>query len=265
MRLEYDSEVNEVSVAAPFGFIPTKVDVLLSVGHSYDSPSDTQYSSFGVLDFSTVVATGANRSVQKLTVKSFGLCSGHIRLIVHKPEIVRLPKGDPPLNPYVQVGLLSVEIWGREGIGAAKTQRSFVEPSSEARDGVSRALAEIGIPLEILPTDKAAFTYCSVDGDTQQLLEELRGIKEQLLNDSKFGEVQQLTDQMTILMNLGSELKEAYATLKQLKSIDLDKAEKLNMKICSLEKSRLDVAALYDTKFWEEALLSGPGYAATYT
>merc|ERR1711904_249015 len=121
---------------------------------------------------------------------------------------------------------------GREGASAAKPQPSFVDPSREARDDVSRALAELGIPIEILPTDTGGFTYGNVDSDTQRLLEELRSIKEHLLNDSKFGEAQQLSDQMTSLMNLGSELKEANATLKQQRAVsDFDRAEKLSVKI----------------------------------
>lgn len=261
IRLEYDSEVSEIVLAAPRGFAPSKVNVLLSVGHTYDGLLDAQYSSFGTAEFPSFSVTGSNPSVQKVAIKSFGLCSGLIRLVMHEPDSNRLPQdltGGKPLNPYVQVGLLSVEIWGREGASAAKPKPPAVEPSREARDDVSRTLAELGIPLEILPTDEAALTFGDVDDATRRLLEELRCLKESLLNELKFGEAQQLQEQIANVINLGGELKEAQAQLAQYKAIhDFDQAEKLVVKIRSLEQQRLNVAAFFDTFFWEEAMTGG--------
>merc|ERR1719487_1707846 len=120
---------------------------------------EAEYEFYGRIKFDT---RGGSSEVGRF--KAFALCSGHLRLVLHGPESAEAAHYQRATNPYGQLGLMQVEIRGRENIGrsagagleAARVLRRFDTPldipdyDTPSEKAIRMALEEVGVPIEVL-------------------------------------------------------------------------------------------------------------------
>eukprot|EP00927_Polykrikos_kofoidii_P065166 TRINITY_DN60954_c0_g1_i1.p1 TRINITY_DN60954_c0_g1~~TRINITY_DN60954_c0_g1_i1.p1 ORF type:complete len:449 (+),score=86.96 TRINITY_DN60954_c0_g1_i1:71-1417(+) len=205
------------------------------------------------------------------------LCSGLVRLIVHAP----LEEGVS--NPYQQVAVEAVDIWGHElaavsdDFSCACPSRPEVPLAGDDGGEVARVLLDLGIPLDLLPAEEVTSRLASaVDAKTRRLMAELEGRRERLMRGvqdgaavaakgnlgfrsvgcgGRQGEVQQLDEHLHSLATLGEELHGLLGDQERLVTAgQMEAARALNAPIRALEGRRLAMAALHDTDFWLEEM-----------
>lgn len=197
-------------------------------------------------------------------LKLFALCSGQVRLMVHEPLVA-----SGPGNPYRQVSLTTVEIFGHEDANASsisgRSARGLVPALgaaslSDCGDEVARVLTELGIPLDIVPVDEDAVLGRTVDAGTRRLLEELQRRRLEQLEALKFGDAQELSEHIQHLGTLGAELKALKERCDRYAGAgELAEAKTLAERVKQLEEQRLSIAALYETDFWLEQMVLPQG------
>ena len=160
-----------------------------------------------------------------------------------------------PANPYKQVSLASVDIWGHEDALPRKPRLTL--DLGEQHDEISAVLMELGVPLSLIPVDEDSSRLATSDLGTKALVKELRDKEEDLLRRQKFGEAQQLEENVQQLYGIGRELNELLRGKEDAlreRPRNLIEIERLSQRISELEEKRLHVAALYDTDWWLTAM-----------
>lgn len=261
--MERGAEIQEVEAAVRGDLAPRAVEVHLSRGGEEDLlVGDAAYEVAGVLRFDSDAAPLAGSragTARRARLKPSAHCSGRVRLVVHEP----LVSGSG--NPYRQVALASLELWGHEDSLPSRPLRPppLLVPGLEQRDGdsgeVARVLLELGVPLNIMPMDEETHRLDKVDGDTRRLLEELHLRHPDLLKAGSFGEAQQLSEHMQQLTTLGAELRRLQEDRDRcLAARSTRDAERLSAPLQELQETRLSIAALYETDFWLDAMTMPP-------
>lgn len=191
LELEGSAEIHEIQIGAT-AQLPLSMEIRLA---SNDTFAPTQFDQFGIIE-------GDSRSVS-----SFGVTSGVIQLLVYAPA-------PTPKNPYNQVMLRNVEIWGR--LGRRKSVSSTAPPAPVPADSeghqIERALLDCGIPLDLVPHT----TGFNVDKTTSIVMEELRQAQRRYLDDGRVGDVQKMADDLEKLQIYGGRLRELEVEIKAL-------------------------------------------------
>eukprot|EP00933_Yihiella_yeosuensis_P052204 TRINITY_DN5021_c0_g1_i1.p1 TRINITY_DN5021_c0_g1~~TRINITY_DN5021_c0_g1_i1.p1 ORF type:complete len:368 (-),score=81.87 TRINITY_DN5021_c0_g1_i1:579-1682(-) len=265
LQLEKGAEIHEVEITSKGECIPSSVDVFLSRSSWEDClQGDPSFEHVGSLHFSEVPRSSGNGGSRKARLKLFALSSGQVRLVVHDPLEKKGPR-----NPFRQVSLSSVELWGVEDAlpsAPAKSSHSKkpqkVLDDAGGGDEVSQVLMELGVPLSLVPFDEDSERLVGVDAGTRRLLKELADKNGMLLESCRFGESQQLVEHMQQLSLWGKELQQLISKRDRLVSVrSIKEAERLGPEIQDLEEKRLHLAAFYDTNFWLEMMNSSFGFA----
>ncbi|CAE8641355.1 unnamed protein product [Polarella glacialis] len=260
LQLERGAEVHEIEIAAKGELTPRAVDVFFSRGSREECLiGDPLFELAGTLQLSdgrpAAAANGrGGGTAKRVRLKLFALCSGQVRLLVHEP----LTTG--PGNPFRQVSLASLELWGYEdAMSAARPVRPKVaERFEECGDEVARVLTELGIPLSVVPVDEDLEILVGVDPATKRLIKELQKRQASLVQTCQFGESQQLSEHIQDLAQLGKWLQELVSRRDRfIAARSLKEAEHLGPRIRSLEDKRLQLSALYDTDFFLESMAMG--------
>ena len=252
LQLERPAEVHEVEISARGDLVPRSIEVHLSKEDSHHGShygtGDQSFQHVCTLEMPSTSGSTTARS-KRAKGKMFALCSGHVKLIVHEPLVAG------PSNPYKQVSLASVDIWGHEDALPRKPRLTF--DLGEQHDEISAVLMELGVPLSLIPVDEDSSRLVTSDLATKALVKELRDKEEDLLRMQKFGEAQQLEENVQQLYGIGRELNEFLRSkedaLKE-RPRNLIEIERLSQRISELEEKRLHVAALYDTDWWLTAM-----------
>jgi len=261
LQLERGAEIHEVELVARGELLPRAVDVLLSRGSVHNtSPGNDVFEQVGTVRFDDVGPQCRMPGPRTERLKLFALSTGQVRLVIHEPM------SGVAHNPYRQVSLAAVELWGLEDVCANKPPRlAPTRPGLDAASlggdvgDVAQVLTEIGVPLNILPIDEEAHWFSEVDVVTRRLLLELQGRQARLINDSQFGEAQQVSEHMQHMCTLGVELRRLLEARERLAGARrLEEADRLAPLIRELEESRLSVAALYETDFWIDQMAVQP-------
>ena len=247
LQLERGAEIHEVEISARGDLVPRSVEIYLSDGdHSFQHVCTLEMPSS--ISQGSTTARGTKRAKQKM----FALCSGYVKLIINEPLVTG------PSNPYKQVSLASIDIWGHEDALPKKPRASL--DLGEQHDEISAVLLELGVPLSLIPVDEDSSRLATSDLGTKALVKELRQKEEDLLRSQKFGEAQQLEEHMQQLCVMGQELHEFLVrkddALKE-RPRNLVEIERLSQRISELEQKRLHLAALYETDWWLSAMSLG--------
>lgn len=258
LQLERPAEVHEVEISARGDLVPKSVEVHLSrsdldsgahgTGESFQHVCTLEMPSTGTGSSGSTTARGS-KGTKRAKGKMFALCSGHVKLIVHEPLVAGAS------NPYKQVSLASVDIWGHEDALPRKPRLTL--DLGEQHDEISAVLMELGVPLSLIPVDEDSLRLATSDLGTKALVKELRDKEEDLLRRQKFGEAQQLEENVQQLYGIGRELNELLRSKEDAlreRPRNLIEIERLSQRISELEEKRLHVAALYDTDWWLTAM-----------
>ncbi|CAJ1444712.1 unnamed protein product [Effrenium voratum] len=250
LRLERGAEIHEIEITARGDTVPGSVEVYLSSGDDWnDSMQHACTLEMQSCGFCTA------RSTRKAKTKLFALCSGYVKLLVHEPLHVG------PSNPYKQVSLCTVDLWGCEDVLPRSAKAAPVD-LGEQHEEIASVLMDLGVPLSLIPVDEDVLS--AVDVGTQALVKELRAVEEKLLEERKFGEAQQLEEALQQVSQMGVELQRLQQRREALFAGgrlcgDPKELEHLGARIKDLEKARLQVAALYDTDWWLSKMSMGEG------
>ncbi len=250
LQLERGAEVHEVEISAKGDLVPKSVEVHLS----QDSSGDPAFQHVCTLELRATPSPSSSARIKRAKEKMFALCSGQVKLIIHEPLIAG------PSNPYKQVSLASVDIWGHEDALPRKPSRGPLD-LGEQHDEIATVLMELGVPLSLVPVDEDSSRLVTSDLGTKNLVKELREKEEDLLQMQKFGEAQQLEEHVQQLYLIGQELHELHRSkddaIKE-RPRNLAEIERLSQRVSGLEAKRLHLAALYDTKWWLSAMSLAP-------
>jgi len=187
--------------------------------------------------------------------KFFGLCTGQVRLLIHEP----VATGSE--NPYKQVALATVDLWGYEDV-LPETSGPLPLDLGEHHEDIASVLMELGVPLNLVPVSGGLQPTVHADAATCSLIRELRDKEDQLIRESKFGEAQKVAQHAQQLDALGQELQSLLEKREILSaSRDLRGLEQLAPEIAALETKRLHTAALYETDWWISAMSARFGQA----
>ena len=240
LQLERGAEVHEVEISAKGDLVPKSVEVHLS-----QASGDPTFQHVCTLELRATPSPSSSARIKRAKEKMFALCSGQVKLIVHEPLIAG------PSNPYKQVSLASVDIWGHEDALPRKPSRGPLD-LGEQHDEIATVLMELGVPLSLVPVDEDSSRLATSDLGTKALVKELREKEEDLLQMQKFGEAQQLEEHVQQLYLIGQELHELHRSkddaIKE-RPRNLAEIERLSQQVSELEAKRLHLAALYDTKW----------------
>ena len=243
LQLERCAEIHEVEMVSRGDLLPRSVEVHLSKENSLGDRSFEHACTLDLQRSGSTTARGTRRAKQKM----FLLCSGQVKLLVHEPLI------SGPSNPYKQVSLASVEIWGHEDALGKRWPRSSSLNSlnlGEHHDEIASVLMELGVPLSLVPVDEDSSKLATADPDTQALVRELREKEATLLESRKFGEAQQLQEHVQQLFEIGLELNELGRRKQDILPKNIEEIQKLSDRMTELEERRLHLAAFYDTEWW---------------
>lgn len=253
LELERGAEIHEVEISVRGDLVPRSVEVHLSK----DEPSgDVSFQHVCTLEMQPSPVTqsvSSKRGTKKAKQKMFALCSGQVKLLVHEPLVAG------PSNPYKQVSLACVDLWGHEDAIPRKPKRNVLD-LGEQNDEISSVLMELGVPLSLIPVDEDSSHLATSDLGTKALVKELRAKEDDLLKAQKFGEAQQLEEHVQQLYGIGQELYELLRgkddALRQ-RPRNLLEIERLSHRVAELEEQRLHLAALYETDWWLQAMSLG--------
>ncbi|CAE7352646.1 CEP104 [Symbiodinium sp. CCMP2456] len=253
LQLPRGAEIHEVEVAAPFSLAPRAVDVFLSAGSREDRlAGNPNFQHVCCLELRGVGSKPSR--LLKAKHKFFGLCTGQVRLLIHEP----VASGSE--NPYKQVSLATVDLWGYEDV-LPETSGPLPLDLGEHHEDIASVLMELGVPLNLVPVSDG-FQPAVADAATCSLIRELRDKEDQLIRESKFGEAQKVAQHVQQLDALGQELQSLLEKREMLSATrDLRGLEQLAPEIATLETRRLHMAALYETDWWISAMSAGFGQA----
>eukprot|EP00438_Fugacium_kawagutii_P035041 Skav203871 [mRNA] locus=scaffold1031:166511:167611:- [translate_table: standard] len=246
LELERGAEIHEVEISVRGDLVPRSVEVHLSK----DEPNgDVSFQHACTLEMQPAQSSKTKKAKQKM----FALCSGQVKLLVHEPLVAG------PSNPYKQVSLACVDLWGHEDAIPRKPKRNVLD-LGEQNDEISAVLMELGVPLSLIPVDEDSSHLATSDLGTKALVKELRAKEDDLLKAQKFGEAQQLEEHVQQLYGIGQELYELLRgkddALRQ-RPRNLVEIERLSHRVAELEEQRLHLAALYETDWWLQAMSLG--------
>jgi centrosomal protein CEP104 len=173
-------------------------------------------------------------------------------LFVTKPKL-------GPNNPYGQVSLGAVKVWGRKIDYSMNINN--ISPVKSNSDEVDKILLGMGVPLEIIlwsKEDFESYRYAPIDEDSRETLMELDLIKSAAYNDQDFTNLKQITIDMKIVFEIGSELLKLKRELSvAVAKEDYDAALVLKNRITLLEKKRDMIDATYGTKRYYKMMKMG--------
>ena len=180
----------------------------------------------------------------------FALCSGQVKLLIHEPTVVGSS------NPYKQVSLSSVDLWGYEDALPKKAMSSTLAVDlGEQHDEIASVLMELGVPLSMVPFDEDSSGLAAADVGTKLLVQELRGKEDGLLRRSEFGQAQQLEEDVQELYGIGRELRKLHEKRDELTQRRARGGlREVSQRISHLEEKRLHTAAFYETDWWLSAM-----------
>lgn len=252
LQLPRGAEIHEVEVAAPFPLAPRAVDVFLSAGSREDRlAGNPNFQHVCCLELRGVGSKPSR--LLKAKQKFFGLCTGQVRLLIHEP----VATGSE--NPYKQVSLATVDLWGYEDV-LPETPGPLPLDLGEHHEDIASVLMELGVPLNLVPVSDGFQPTVHADAATCSLIRELRDTEDQLIRENKFGEAQKVAQHVQQLDAIGQELRSLLEKREMLSATrDLRALEQLAPEIAALETKRLHTAALYETDWWISAMSAGFG------
>ena len=234
LELERGAEIREIEITARSHFAPGSVEVFLSSKNGFERVA--------TLD----MQGGSARGTKKVRQKMFALCSGQVKLLIHEPTVVGSS------NPYKQVSLSSVDLWGHEDALPKKAMSSTLTVDlGEQHDEIAAVLMELGVPLSMVPVDEDSSGLAAADVGTKLLVQELRAKEDGLLRRSEFGQAQQLEEDVQELYGIGQELRKLYEKRDELlQRRARAELRSLSQRIADLEERRLHLAAFHETDWW---------------
>lgn len=124
-------------------------------------------------------------------------------------------------------------------------------------------LLDLGIPLSVIALDEEIQRLDGADAGSRQLMKELQHRQPKLLEARRFGEAQTLAEHMQQLSVLGVEIGRVERNLEQSVSLgNHPEAQRFASQLKSLEEKRMNIAAIYETEFFFQALALPPGHEA---
>eukprot|EP00439_Symbiodinium_sp_Y106_P024286 s1851_g2.t5 len=175
LQLPRGAEIHEVEVAAPFPLAPRAVDVFLSAGSREDRLAGNP--NFQHVCSLELRGVGSKPSrLLKAKHKFFGLCTGQVRLLIHEP----VATGSE--NPYKQVALATVDLWGYEDV-LPETSGPLPLDLGEHHEDIASVLMELGVPLNLVPVSGGLQPTVHADAATCSLIRELRDKEDQLIRE----------------------------------------------------------------------------------
>lgn len=261
LQLEREAEVQEIEIMVRSRMAPRAIDVHLSCEKNKVTANDLaatshepQFELVGTLRFDKALTPRRGRTAmtRRARMKCHTHCTGLVRLLIHEPAV------EGAENPHRQVALESVTLWGHEGSTAAVNVAALGLDCGETTQDIAHVLMELGISLDLVPMTDDTLRRHEMDAGTLHLVEELEIHRAKLLNDCRFGEVQQIREHMQHLVELGVCLRRAALERDRYAfSGQLAEAQVCKERLQALEKLRLSIAALYETNFWLEHMAMG--------
>lgn len=244
LQLERGAEVHEIEIGARGELVPRSVEVHLSKDNPLGDQHFEHACTLEMQRSGSTTARGTRRAKHKMLL----FCSGQVKLLINDPLVTG------PSNPYKQVSLATVDIWGYEDV-LPKKPRSPLD-LGEHQDEIAAVLMELGVPLSLVPVDEDSSRLATSDLGTKALVKELREKEDALLRAKRFGDAQRLQEHVQQLCEMGQELHELLQQKEEALATRRSGGEikKLFDRVSELEGRRLHLAALYDTDWWLSAM-----------
>lgn len=173
---------------------------------------------------------------------------------------LKIPAGPKKshLNPFGQVSLSTVKIWGRKTAYFTRIKNEEI-PLISNKGAIDKILIGLGVPVDLIAwfdEDDRNYQYAPIDEDSRQTLEDMEKLKLQCLKAGDFSGLKSLITDMKLVFDLGLEIwkwrKELdFCVAKE----DFSRAIDLKNKLRKLEAKRDAYDALYETSRYEAMIV----------
>lgn len=192
----------------------------------------------------------ANVTPAPLQVKCHG--TGNFLKLVAKEK-----PGRSQYNPYSQVSLTSIKVWGRV-TGYPGLANRFIETSKD-KTRLNKVLLEMGVAAEVLNWyDESDTDYANmpIDENTKITLKDMDMIAQGYLDKEDFEAMKRITVDIKKVVKLGREIFGLQSELEfAIAQHNYSKAIELKEKIQRLERERDVYDARYETSRYEKMIL----------
>ena len=171
--------------------------------------------------------------------------------------LIKEKPGRSQFNPYSQVSISSIKVWGRV-TGYTGTANRFIENSKD-KTRLNKVLLEMGVAAEVLNWyDETDTDYANmpIDENTKVTLKDMDGLAQRFLDKEDFEAMKKITTDLKKVVKLGREIFGLQSELEfAIAQQNYKKAIELKEKIQRLERERDIFDARYETSRYERMIL----------